>query len=421
MSLIIRNAKLRNKNNLVDIHIKDGKFFKMSSHIDDTVTNEIDAKGNLVSPPFIESHVHLDDALSAGNPRNNKSGTLQEAIQISTERKQNLTAQEVKATAKEVITWLLANGVLNIRAHTDFTENLTTFKAMLALKEEMKDYADIQIVAFPQNGIFVNDKTDELLIEAIKLGADVIGGLPQAEFTREDGIESIKYIFELANKYNRLIDIHTDETTDDQSRFLEVITKYTYKYKMGNRVTASHTTAMHNYNNDYAASLISKVKYAGMNIVTNPFSNTILQNRLDGYPKHRGITRIDELTNAGVNVSIGNDNIMDPFGPLGKGNMLQAAHLLAHTAHFTNHDQLNTLFDMITVNAAQTLNIKNYGIKEGQEANCIILDASNEQEAIRLTSECLFVIRKGKIISKTKQAERTLKLNNEKIEVNFKQ
>ena len=341
MDLLIRNAKLTNCETLVDIGIKDEKFVQISSHINEKAQTEIDAKGNLVSPPFVESHVHLDDALSVGQPKFNESGTLQEAIAIASERKQNVTKEEIKQSAKKVTTWLIANGVLNIRAHTDFSPNFVKLQAILELKEELKDIVDIQIVAFPQEGLLTNKGTKEQLEEAVKIGADVIGGLPQAEITREDGIDHIRYVFEIAEKYDKLIDIHTDETGDPQSRYLEVIAKYTLNYEMPGRVTASHTTALHNYQNDYAAKVISHVKQANMNIVTNPFSNTILQNRYDGYPKYRGVTRVDELLAAGVNVSIGNDIIMDPFGPLGKGSMLQAAHLLAHTAHLTNNRQVN--------------------------------------------------------------------------------
>lgn len=420
MDLIIRNAKIIGEKELVDIAIKDGKFMQIVPKLKVVGKREIDISGKLISPPFIESHVHLDDALSVGSPRFNESGTLQEAITIAAERKQLVTKDEIKQLAKKVITWLVANGVLHIRAHTDFSPDFIKLQAILELKEELRNYVDIQIVAFPQEGLFTIKGADELLEEAVKMGADVIGGLPQAEITREDGIEQIRYIFNLAEKYGKLIDIHTDETGDSQSRYLEVIAKYALNFGMPGRVTASHTTALHNYQNDYAQKVISHVKQAEMNIVTNPFSNTILQNRFDGYPKYRGVTRIDELLAADVNVSVGNDNIMDPFGPLGKGSMLQAVHLLAHIAHFTNNEQLKALFAMITTNGAKTLYKKEYGIKEGFQANCIVLDAENESEAIRLTSECLYVIRNGEIIVKTEPAKRKLQLGTDSFYVDFK-
>lgn len=283
---IIRNAKLRDDNNLIDIVIDEGKFKEISGNIKGNFEKEIDVKGNLVSPPFIESHVHLDSALNVGKPRYNESGTLMEGIEIWGERKRTLTKQDIKKNALETIRWFIANGVLYIRTHADSTEKgLMTLEALLEVKEEMKRYVDIQVVAFPQDGVFLYKDMDKLMEKAIKMGADVVGGIPQLEITREDGIKSIEYIFQLAKKYNKLIDIHTDETGDDQSRFLEVITKYTLENEMQGLVTASHTTAMHNYNNDYASKLIGLLKRANINIVTNPSSNALLQNRLDGYPR----------------------------------------------------------------------------------------------------------------------------------------
>src|SRR5699024_2502449 len=233
----------------------------------------------------------------------------------------------IKNNARETLLWLIANGVLRVRAHIDTTEpNLLTVKALLEVQQEMSSLIDLQIVAFPQDGIFTNKGMDKLLEDAVKLGVDVIGGIPQVELPREDGILQIERIFQLAKQYDKLIDIHTDETTDEHSRFAEVIAKYTITYSMEGRVAASQTTATHNYNNDYAQKLIGHLKRANVNIVTTPFSNAMLQNRVDGYPKNRGTTRVDELLDQGVNVSIGNDNIMDPFNPLGKGSLLQAAH-----------------------------------------------------------------------------------------------
>jgi len=420
MDLIIRQARIAEVESLVDIAITDGKFVEISPRIAQKSQQEINAEGKLVAPPFVESHVHLDDGLSAGYPRFNESGTLQEAITIASERKAKITTSAVIDNAEELVRWLIANGVLHIRAHTDFAADFKKLEAILTVKESFNEFVDIQIVAFPQEGIFLQAGAKEWFAEAIKMGADVIGGLPQAEITREDGIKQIEYIFDLAEKYNKLIDIHTDETGDPQSRYLEVIAKYALQYDMPGRVTASHTTALHNYQNDYAAKVINHVHEADLNIVTNPTSNAILQNRWDGYPKYRGVTRVDELLAAGVNVSIGNDNIMDPFGPFGKGSMLQAAHLLAHTGHLTSQAQIRDLFAMITTNGARTLHKKAYGIKLDAPANCIILDAANEQEAIRLTSECLYVIKDGKIISKTKPATRQLQLKGSTALVDFK-
>lgn len=422
MDLIVRNAKLREKRILVDLAIKDGRFRSIKENITLEADREIDAKGNLVLPAFVESHVHLDSALTAGNPRFNKSGTLLEGIGLWSEYKKTFSKEDIKSKARETVQWLLANGVLKVRAHTDCSlPSLVTIEAMLELREELKDYVDLQVVAFPQDGIFAYEGMEDLLIRAVEMGVDVIGGMPQAELTREDGIRSIDFIFNLAEKHNLLIDIHTDETGDDHSRFLEVIAKYTIERKMAGKVTASHTTAMHNYDNDYAAKIISNVKRAGVNIVTNPFSNSLLQNRTDGYPRRRGHTRIDELIRAGVNLSIGNDNIMDPFNPLGKGSLLQAAHLLVHTAHLSSEEDMNLLFDMITYNGAKTLDeLANYGIDENKQADFIILDARDEKEALRLTADCLYVIRKGEVLLQTEPAKRELFMDGSELVVDFK-
>src|SRR5699024_9723179 len=420
MELINRQARIAEVESLVDIAITDGKFVEISPRIAQKSQQEINAEGKLVAPPFVESHVHLDDGLSAGYPRFNESGTLQEAITIASERKAKITTSAVIDNAEELVRWLIANGVLHIRAHTDFAADFKKLEAILTVKESFNEFVDIQIVAFPQEGIFLQAGAKEWFAEAIKMGADVIGGLPQAEITREDGIKQIEYIFDLAEKYNKLIDIHTDETGDPQSRYLEVIAKYALQYDMPGRVTASHTTALHNYQNDYAAKVINHVHEADLNIVTNPTSNAILQNRWDGYPKYRGVTRVEEILAAVVNVSIANDNIMDPCVTFGKGSMLQAAHLLAHTGHLTSQAQIRDLFAMITTNGARTLHKKAYGITLDAPANCIILDAANEHEAIRLTSECLYVIKDGKIISKTKPATRQLQLKGSTALVDFK-
>lgn len=421
MDLIIRRAKLRGRVGLWDLAIKNGCFAQIKAHMPSGGRAELDAGGNLVIPPFVESHVHLDSALQAGKPRFNDSGTLLEAIEIWGERRAGLSKEQVKQAARKTILWEIANGVLRIRTHADSTDpDLITIEALLELKKELAEYVDLQVVAFPQDGIFSTAGAARSLVRAVEAGVDVIGGIPQQELTREDGIRSVEYVFELAQKHGKLVDIHTDETGDDQSRFAEVIAKETIVNGMEGLVTASHTTAMHNYHNDYAAKLIGLLRRADVNIVTNPGSNLLLQNRLDGYPKGRGHTRVDQLLAAGVNVSVGNDNIMDPFGPFGKGSMLQSAHLLIHTAHLSGRPQMDQVFDMITTNGARTLHLNDYGIEEGNSADCVILDAADEYEALRLTSECLYVIRRGKIIACSTPARREVRLAGRAETVDFK-
>ncbi len=428
--LLITNAKLRDKDGLFHILIKDGRFQEVleSDHPKwEEITKEgnvetIDAEGKLVTTPFVDPHVHLDAVLSSGKlSRNNESGTLLEAIDIWSEWKKDLTKDVIKDNAKEVFKWYAANGVLRVRTHADCTDpTLLTVESLLELREEVKDYIDLQVVAFPQNGIFTEPDGVKLLTKSIEMGVDVVGGAPHIEFTREDGVKEVELVYDLAEKNQKLIDIHIDETGDPHSRFIEVMAKESIVRGFGGKAAASHTTAMHNYNNDYAFKLIGILARSGVNMITNPFDNSVLQNRTDGYPRKRGHTRVDELLARGVNVSIGHDSIMDPWYSMGKGSMLQAANLLMHTAHMNGAAQIPQLFDMITDNSAKLMHLDNYGIEKGQQADLLILDAKDEEEAIRLTSECLYVIRKGNILCKTKPAVREVSIGGKTEMVTFK-
>lgn len=422
MQLIIKNAKLRDQEGLVCIGIDNGKIVAIDHQIEADAATIIDAGGNLVIPPFIDPHLHLDAVLSVGDPRYNDSGTLLEGIQIWGERKPYLTKEIIKRNAIEAIKWEVANGTLKIRTHADTTDpTLLTVESLLEVKEEMKELVDLQIVAFPQDGIFTSPNGLILMERSLQMGVDVVGGIPHNEFTREDGVKDVETVFNLAERFNALIDIHVDETGDDQSRFVEVMAKETINRGWQGRVTASHTTAMHNYNNDYAFKLLGILKRAEMNMITNPFDNSVLQNRTDGYPRRRGHTRVDELLARGVNVSIGHDSIMDPWYPMGKGSMLQAANLLMHTAHMSGYRQIPQLLDMITINSAKTMHIENeYGLEVGKPADMVILDAATEFDAIRLMSECLYVIRKGKVVSKTEPAKRQFTFQGEERNIDFK-
>jgi len=406
--LIITNAKLRNKEGLWHIFIRDGKIIKISQELE-SYENEriIDAKGCLVLPPFVEPHIHLDTTLTAGEPEWNRSGTLFEGIQRWSERKQFLTHEDVKNRAKIALKWQIAQGIQHVRTHVDVTDpTLTALKAMLEVKEEVSRYVDLQIVAFPQEGILSYPNGQELLEEALRMGADVVGGIPHYEFTREYGVESLKIAFALAEKYDRLVDIHCDEIDDEQSRFVEVVAAEAHRLGMGSRVTASHTTAMHSYNDAYAYKLFRLLKLSDINFVANPLVNIHLQGRFDSYPKRRGITRVKELHEAGINVCFGHDDIFDPWYPLGTGNMLQVLHMGIHVCHLMGYDQIVNSIDFITTNSARTLNIEaEYGVEEGKPANFVILAAENEYEAIRKQACVLYSIRNGEIIAETKPSE----------------
>lgn len=422
MDLVVRNARLRWCTEPRDIGIDGGVIRSVGPALEEKGREEIDAAGHLTTSPLCDPHLHLDAALSVGDPRYNESGTLLEGIRIWGERKSGLTRQVIVDNAVEAVLWEFANGVQFIRTHADATDpKLLTVEALLEVKDRVKDLVDIQIVAFPQDGVFTTPDGEKLMRRAMDIGADVVGGIPHNEFTREDGVRDVEFAFALAERHSAMIDIHCDETGDDQSRFVEVMAKLAIAGGMGERVTASHATAMHNYNNDYAFKLLGVAKRAKMNFITNPFDNSVLQNRTDGYPRRRGHTRVDEMTERSVNVCIGHDSIMDPWYPMGKGSMLQAANLLMHTAHMSGFGQIGALFDMITDNSARTLQVEDrYGIAPGRPANLVVFDAENEFDAIRLGSECLFVIRGGTVALRTVPARRSLDFAGFRRDVDFR-
>ncbi|WP_102707842.1 cytosine deaminase [Terribacillus saccharophilus] len=420
--MIITNAKLRNREGLWQIQITEGKIERIAPSIETNRDEQImDVQGNLVLPPFIEPHIHLDTTLTAGEPNWNESGTLFEGIQRWAERKELLTLEDVKTRAKQALKWQIAQGIQHVRTHVDVTDpELTALKALLEVKEEMASYVDLQLVAFPQEGILSYPNGEELLEESLRMGADVVGGIPHYEFTREYGVESLQTAFKLAEKYDRLVDIHCDEIDDEQSRFVEVVAAEAHRYGMGERVTASHTTAMGSYNDAYTSKLFRLLKLSNINMVANPLVNIHLQGRFDTYPKRRGITRVKELQEAGINVSFGHDDIFDPWYPLGTGNMLQVLHMGIHITQLMGYDQIVNSIDMITSNSARTLHIEDkYGIEEGKPANLIVLEAENEYEAIRKQAAVLFSVRNGEVIAETKPRDTKLTLGEVAEKVTF--
>ncbi|MDQ0415194.1 cytosine deaminase [Mesobacillus stamsii] len=420
--MIIKNAKLRGKDGLWNIAIKAGKFDQITQNaIEETGQEGLDAEGSLVLPPFIEPHIHLDTTLTAGEPEWNQSGTLFEGIQRWSQRKETLTENDVKTRAKTALKWQVAQGIQHVRTHVDVTDpKLTALKALLEVKEEMASYVDLQLVAFPQEGINSFPSGAELLEEALKMGADVVGGIPHFEFTREYGVSSLKTAFDLAEKYDRLVDIHCDEIDDEQSRFVEVVATEAYERGLNNRVTASHTTAMGSYNDAYTYKLFRLLKMSNINFVANPLVNIHLQGRFDTYPKRRGITRVKELLEAGLNVSFGHDDIFDPWYPLGTGNMLQVLHMGIHVSQLMGYEQIMNSIDLITTNSAKTLNIEeSYGIETGKPANFIVLAAENEYEAIRKQAAVRYSIREGKIIAETKPSEASIRIGDSEEKILF--
>jgi cytosine deaminase len=410
---IVRNARLKADGPLMDIGIQDGMFAAVQEKVAAEAREVIDAGGCFVSPPFVESHVHLDAALTAGQPRWNESGTLFEGIERWSERKPSLTEDDVASRAQTAIEWQVAQGILHIRTHVDTCDpRLTAVRALLEVKRRMAPLVDVQVVAFPQDGILTFPRGAELLEEALELGADVVGGIPHYELTREDGIESLKAVFALAEKFGRLIDVHCDEIDDEQSRFVEVMSALAQRTGMRGRVTASHTTAMHSYNGAYASKLLRFCALSGINFVANPLVNIHLQGRFDTYPKRRGMTRIKEMAAMGINVSLGHDDIMDPWYPMGTGSMLQVAHMAVHVAQMTGREEMRSVFHMVTDGGACTLNIQDrYGIEVGKPADLIVLDADDELDALRRQSVVKVVLSKGTVVAQATPAERHVMLN----------
>ncbi|WP_310473639.1 cytosine deaminase [Serratia sp. BIGb0163] len=378
----------------------------------------LDAQGGLALPAFVEPHIHLDTTQTAGQPAWNQSGTLFEGIERWAERKALLTHEDVKQRAWQTLKWQIANGVQYVRTHVDVSDpTLTALRAMLEVKQEVAPWVTLQIVAFPQEGIMSYPNGETLLEEALRLGADVVGAIPHFEFTREYGVESLHKAFALAQKYDRLVDVHCDEIDDEQSRFVETVAALALKLDMGARVTASHTTAMHSYNGAYTSRLFRLLKMSGINFVANPLVNIHLQGRFDTYPKRRGITRVKEMLEAEINVCFGHDDVFDPWYPLGTANMLQVLHMGLHVCQLMGYGQIDDGLKLITSHSARTLNLSDYGLKAGNSANLVILPADSGFDAVRRQTPVRYSIRQGTVIAETLPAETTLYLaQDEKVD-----
>ncbi|EPR7133375.1 cytosine deaminase [Vibrio vulnificus] len=421
-TLLIKNATLKGQEGLQQILIEDGQFTRIEdNNVELNYTGDVlDAEGGMAVAPFCEPHIHLDTTQTAGEPSWNISGTLFEGIERWAERKETLSIEDVKSRAKQTLKWQIANGVQHVRTHVDVSDpTLIALKAMVEVREEMKEWVDIQIVAFPQEGILSYPNGKELLEEAVQLGADVIGAIPHFEFTREYGIESLHYVFELAQKYDRLIDVHCDEIDDEQSRFVETLAALAHKFNMGHKVTASHTTAMGSYNGAYASRLFRLLRMSGINFVANPLVNIHLQGRFDDYPKRRGVTRVKEMLNANINVCFGHDDVFDPWYPLGTANMLQVLHMGLHVCQVMGYDQINNSLDLISTNSARTLNILDkHGIEAGKPGSLLILPAENGFDAVRRQVPVRYSVRHGKVIAETQPATTHIHLS-EREQVTF--
>lgn len=405
MDLIIKNAKLRENNHLIDIGIKHGIIVKLNKKIKNESTEVINACGKLTIPAFIDPHIHLDKALINENVRANESGTLMEAIEILWDKKANYTIEDIVNRAGKIIKQALINGTTRMRSHADVDTivGLVPVEGLLKAKKLYSDLVDLEIVAFPQEGILKNPGCEKLMYKAMEMGCDLVGGMPANELTPEDSMAHVKIVFDIAQKFNVNIDMHIDETDDPFYRTLEMVADETLKRGYQGRVTAGHTCALSAYDDHYAQYVMDKVKEAEINIITNPVTNLMLQGRLDKQPVRRGLTRVKELLSRGVNMSYGQDCIKDTFYPFGRADMLEVGLITAHAAHMSMPYEIRTVFNMPLENSAKILGLEDYGISEGKRADIVVLDADNEIDAIRTQADRLFVIRKGKVIASTKR------------------
>lgn len=407
MDLIVKNARPWRDGEVRDLYIADGHFVEPPGDGESNDAEVIDAAGRLCVAGFVEPHIHLDKALINEDVRPNVSGTLDEAIEIIWERKRAYTVEEIAERAGRVIRSALANGVTRIRSHVDI-DNIGALRPLEGVAEARRRHADvmdIQIVAFPQEGILKNKGTEELMWQAMEAGADVVGGMPFNEEHPQDSARHISIAFEIARKYDADIDMHVDETDDVGARTLEMLAQQTMEHGWQGRVTAGHTCALAGYEEDYANAVIALVREAGIHMITNPATNLMLQGRLDAQPKRRGITRVKELLAEGINVSFGQDCVKDTFYPFGRVDPLEVGLIAAHAAHMSLPHEIEQVFDMQTNAAAQVMRLGDYGFAPGCVADLVILDAANAAEALTRQAARNVVIKNGQVIveSETRQ------------------
>ena len=371
----------------------------------------IDASGDLVSPPFVDPHFHMDATLSYGLPRINASGTLLEGIGLWGELKQVMAQDDIIARALTYCDWAASMGLLAIRSHVDTCDDrLLGVEALLEVREQVKDYIDLQLVAFPQDGFYRDPTARKNTIRALDMGVDVVGGIPHFERTMSEGATSVKELCEIAAARGLQVDMHCDESDDPHSRHIENLAYETQRLGLNGRVAGSHLTSMHSMDNYYVSKLLPLIAEAEINVISNPLINIVLQGRHDTFPKRRGLTRVKEMLVMGINVGWGQDCVLDPWYSLGTADMLDVAFMGLHVAQMTSPADMRTCFDMITVNNAKTMGLKDYGLRVGAKASLVVLDANNPIEALRLRATRLCVVANGRIISKMPRADATLSL-----------
>ena len=394
-----------------DIGISGGKITAIDALGDAEAAEVIDATGDLVSPPFVDPHFHMDATLSYGKPRINASGTLLEGIGLWGELKQVMTQDEVVARALDYCDWAASMGLLAIRSHVDTCDDrLLGVEALLHVREQVSDYIDLQLVAFPQDGFYRDPTARENTIRALDMGVDVVGGIPHFERTMADGAASVHELCEIAETRGLMVDMHCDESDDPLSRHIETLAAETSRLGLHGRVTGSHLTSMHSMDNYYVSKLLPLIAEAEINVVPNPLINIVLQGRHDTFPKRRGLTRVKEMLAMGINVGWGQDCVLDPWYSLGTADMLDVAFMGLHVAQMTSPDEMRTCFDMVTNANARTMGLRDYGLHVGAKASLVVLDAGDPIEALRLRANRLCVIANGKVIARGPRSDATLSL-----------
>ncbi|HET9339565.1 MAG TPA: amidohydrolase family protein [Casimicrobiaceae bacterium] len=409
--LIVRDATLPDGRSGLDILCDGGRIVAVAPHLDAGAATTLDARGLLVSPPFVDAHFHLDSALTYGLPRVNASGTLLEGIALWGELKPTLTQDAIVERALAYCDWAVAKGLLAIRSHVDTSDSrLLAVEALLEVRKRVEPWLDLQLVAFPQDGVLRAPGALHNLKRALAMGVDVVGGIPHFERTMADGAQSVRILCEIAADLGKRVDMHCDETDDPLSRHVETLACEAQRLGLQGRVAGSHLTSMHSMDNYYVSKLIPLMREAGVAAIANPLINITLQGRHDTYPKRRGLTRVPELMDAGVPVAFGHDCVMDPWYPLGSADMLEVASMGLHVAQMTGSDAMLRCFDAVTATPAAILGLDGYGIAPGCRADLVLLEARDPVEAIRLRATRLAVVRAGRVIARTPSSRATLDL-----------
>ena len=412
LDLLLRNACLPDGRTGMSVAVRGERIVEVAAGLDAPAQQVIDAQGLLLSPPFVDAHFHMDATLSYGLPRVNESGTLLEGIALWGELKPLLTQEALMARALAYCDWAVAKGLLAIRSHVDVCDpRLLAVEALLEVKKRVAPYIDLQLVAFPQDGVLRVARGIDKLKRALDLGVDVVGGIPHFERTSAQGAQSVKLLCELAAERGLMVDMHCDESDDPLSRHVETLAFETQRLGLHGRVTGSHLTSMHSMDNYYVSKLLPLMAEAQLQVVANPLINITLQGRHDTYPKRRGMTRVPELLAAGINVAFGHDCVMDPWYSLGSADMLEVAHMGLHVAQMTSQSAMRQCFDAVTVSPARILGLQGYGLQAGCFADFVLLQARDPIEAIRLRATRLQVFKRGKLLAQTPAATSELHLN----------